>query len=46
MSFIVATKSNSNKNVQEPYGDDQEILLNNVKEMETDLMFMDEEPAW
>lgn len=45
MSFIVVTKNKSNKNVQEPYGDNQEILLNNIKYMETDLMFMDEDPV-
>ena len=31
IAFIVATKNESNKNMQEFYGDNQKILLNNVK---------------
>lgn len=31
MSFIVSTENKSNKNVQKLYGDNQKVLLNNVK---------------
>lgn len=31
MSFIVSTENKSNKNVQELYGDNQKVLLNDVK---------------
>lgn len=31
MSFSVAMKNKSSKNMQELYGDNQKILLNNVK---------------